>query len=65
MGSSEPQNAGTNLDLPETLRSAEAVDGVDVTLIRWMLTLTPAQRLEVLQQHVQAIMSLRDAIPRR
>ena len=24
-------------------------DGVDLTLIRWMLSLTPAQRLEVLQ----------------
>lgn len=34
-------------------------DGVDLTLIRWMLSLTPAQRLEVLQQHIWSIMSLR------
>jgi hypothetical protein len=38
-------------------------DGVDLTLIRWMLSLTPAERLEVLQQHIWAIASLRDANP--
>ncbi len=38
-------------------------DGVDLTLIRWMLSLTPAERLDVLQQHLQAITSLRDANP--
>jgi hypothetical protein len=27
-------------------------DGVDLTLIRWMLSLTPAERLEALQQYV-------------
>jgi hypothetical protein len=34
----------------------------DVTLIRWMLSLTPLQRLEVLQSHVESIQILRDAI---
>ena len=34
-------------------------DGVDLTLIRWMLSLTPAQRLQTLQQHVRSIMELR------
>jgi hypothetical protein len=29
-------------------------DGVDLTLIRWMLSLTPAERLECLQNHVIA-----------
>jgi hypothetical protein len=38
-------------------------DGVDLTLIRWMLSLTPAERLEVLQQHLRAIAKLRDANP--
>ena len=32
-----------------------ANDGVDVSLIRWMLSLTPAQRLETLQDFVDAI----------
>ncbi|MCX5895277.1 MAG: hypothetical protein NTZ51_05540 [Proteobacteria bacterium] len=36
-------------------------DGVDLTLIRWMLSLTPAQRLNVLQQNIQSITRLRRA----
>ena len=35
-------------------------DGVDLTLIRWMLSLTPAERLRVLQQSVQSLLRLRD-----
>ncbi len=38
---------------------AYSEDGVDLTLIRWMLSLTPLQRLEVLQENVRAIMKLR------
>jgi hypothetical protein len=34
-------------------------DGVDLTLIRWMLSLTPAERLQVLQQNVRSILRLR------
>lgn len=36
-------------------------DGVDITLIRWMLSMTPAERLQTLQQNVQSIMELRNA----
>ena len=36
-------------------------DGVDLTLIRWMLSLTPGQRLQVLQQNVRAILKMRHA----
>jgi hypothetical protein len=36
-----------------------AEDGVDVTLIQWMLSLTPAQRLEVLQNWVDEIEGIR------
>ena len=42
---------------PELIRSE---DGVDLTLIRWMLSLTPAQRLDVLQEHVRTILRMRD-----
>jgi hypothetical protein len=42
---------------------AYSEDGVDLTLIRWMLSLTPAQRLEVLQQHINAILEIRHANP--
>jgi hypothetical protein len=35
-------------------------DGVDLTLIRWMLSLTPAERLKYLEQRVNDIISIRD-----
>lgn len=34
-------------------------EGVDLTLIRWMLSLTPAERLQTLQENVWSIMRLR------
>ena len=34
-------------------------DGVDLTLIRWFLTLTPAERLQVLQEHVAFLAGIR------
>lgn len=34
-------------------------DGVDLTLVRWMLSLTPSKRLEVLQRQVNAVLALR------
>ena len=36
-----------------------SADGVDLTLIRWLLSLTPAERLDVLQNHVRSILKLR------
>jgi hypothetical protein len=36
-------------------------DGVDVTLIRWMLDMTPAERLQVLQSFVDATWKARGA----
>jgi hypothetical protein len=35
-------------------------DGVDLTLIRWMLSLTPAQRLEYLEERVNDIITIRE-----
>jgi hypothetical protein len=34
-------------------------DGVDLSLIRWMLSLTPAERLQFLQRQVNAILAIR------
>ena len=34
-------------------------DGVDLSLIRWMLSLTPAERLQFLQRHVEGITRIR------
>ena len=36
-------------------------DGTDLTLIRWMLSLTPDERLQVLEDHVAFLQDLRDA----
>jgi hypothetical protein len=36
-------------------------DGVDLTLIRRMLSLTPAQRLQVLEQNIRSIDKMRHA----
>src|SRR5262245_60754103 len=38
-------------------------DGVDLTLIRWMLSLTPEERLFALQNHIDAIRRLRGDCP--
>jgi hypothetical protein len=35
-------------------------DGVDLTLIRWMLSLTPAERLQFLQRQVNAILAIQN-----
>ena len=40
-------------------------DGVDVTLIRWLLSLTPAERLLVLQSNSLSLEKIRGAADRR
>lgn len=42
-------------------RPAYSEDGVDLTLIRWMLSLTPSERLDVLQQYAESAWSLQNA----
>lgn len=44
----------------ETPLTDYSEDGVDLTLIRWMLSLTPAERLRVLQHHVNSILRIRE-----
>jgi hypothetical protein len=34
-------------------------DGVDLTLIRWMLSLTPAERLDFLEDRIKDILAIR------
>jgi hypothetical protein len=51
-------------DLKKTSFSGKDIheeDGVDITLIRWMLAMTPTERLQTLQQSVRSIMKLRNA----
>lgn len=42
----------------EKINQAYSIDGVDITLIRWMLSITPTERLHVLQQNVQSLSRL-------
>lgn len=35
-------------------------DGVDLTLIRWMLSLTPQERLRFLEQRTNDILAIRE-----
>jgi hypothetical protein len=35
-------------------------DGVDLTLIRWMLSLTPAERLRFLEERINEILRIRE-----
>lgn len=44
---------------PASRHSPYSEDGVDRTLVRWMLSLSPAERLQVLQNNVGAILRLR------
>ena len=50
----------------EQEREAETTaDDDDVTLIRWMLSLTPGERLQVLQSNIRSLEKLRGAADRR
>lgn len=35
-------------------------EGIDLSLVRWSLSLTPQERLDVLQRNVDALTRLRD-----
>ena len=43
---------------PPQHESAYSPEGVDLTFIRWMLSLTPAERLRTLEQCVRSLSSL-------
>jgi len=45
--------------------AAFSEDGVDLTLIRWMLSLSPAERLQVLQSNIRSLETIRGAADRR
>jgi hypothetical protein len=52
-GSRPAQSGATTLD------PSHSPEGVDLTLIRWMISLTPLERLEVLQATLRSIGRLR------
>jgi hypothetical protein len=48
--------AKTSAVLPDSQYSE---DGVDLSLIQWMLSLTPTERLQILQNTIRSIIKLR------
>ena len=44
-------------------RPTHSPEGVDLTLIRWFLTLTPMERLAAVEYHRKAVQQIRDANP--
>ena len=44
---------------PHATQPTHSEDGVDLTLVRWMLSLSPARRLQVLHENVRAMLRLR------
>jgi hypothetical protein len=46
-----------------SIKDAISPEGVDRTLIRWMLSLIPTERLSVLQGFVDGVNTLRNARP--
>ena len=55
----EEENAVT-----ESMQQTHSDDGVDLTLIRWMLSLSPIERLRTAQRYAGSAQRLRNA-PRR
>jgi hypothetical protein len=65
MAETKTPSRNLEIGLPLAHEQTYSSDGVDLTLIRWMLSLTPAERLQVLQQSVESLQSLRDARAKR
>lgn len=49
----------------EAFRADYSEDGVDLSLIRWMLSLTPAQRLEFVEERANEILAIRQLNARK
>ena len=52
---------GVEMDAPEPgVQPDYSTDGVDLSLIRWMLSLTPLERLEFLEERIEDIRQIRE-----
>jgi hypothetical protein len=50
------------VDNPVTTEDEPAYseDGIDLTLVRWMLSLTPEERLDLLQDNLNAVLEIHE-----
>lgn len=53
-----PDSISNSMDGPPAPDYGE--DGVDLTLIRWTLSLTPAERLRFLEERINEILTIRE-----
>ena len=51
---------GVEPDEQEGTKPDYSEDGVDLSLIRWFLSLTPAERLQFAQRHLNRILAIRE-----
>ena len=59
MKTKAPNSPKQSASIKEPLYSES---GVDLTLVRWMLSLTPAERLRVLHQTIRSILRLKAGV---
>ncbi len=59
----KPAEAAEATEAPELIEPSKAYseDGVDLSLIRWMLGLSPKERLEAAQDMIDTVWLLREA----
>jgi hypothetical protein len=43
----------------ESIPAERNTDGVDISLVRWFLSLTPSERLDVLQNYLNSLDQIR------
>ena len=56
-------NQNSSIEVTDDLDRRTPDDGVDEGLVRWCLSLTPAERLRALQDNVNSIIRLRKGMP--
>jgi hypothetical protein len=59
VGMAQPPESPSVEPAPDVFPPGESADGVDLTLIQWTLSLTPLERLELLQDWVDGLTELR------
>ena len=65
MPEDKPPIANSEIEPSLGREQTRSDDGVDLTLIHWMLSLAPGERLQVLQQSVTSLLRLRDGKAKR
>ena len=63
MEQTQPKRSHEKNDTTPEVTQDHSDDGVDLTLIRWMLSLSPEERLQALQSTIRSVVSLQNAKP--